>query len=92
MALESGELAAATALRHLARLREEDARPTARGGVFDALAREYRDQYRTRFGARLRVCSYLRRAAFAPRGLTELGVAALGASERVRRVVARATR
>jgi flavin-dependent dehydrogenase len=99
MALESGELAATTVARHLAQLRADDSSDNARGNGFDAesngfdaLAREYRDLYRARFGARLRVCSYLRRAAFAPRSLVELGVAALGASAHARRALARATR
>jgi hypothetical protein len=60
--------------------------------VLDALAEEYRALYRERFGARLRVCSYLRRAAFAPGALVELGVAALGLSATFRRALARATR
>jgi flavin-dependent dehydrogenase len=113
MALESGELAATTVARYLARLREkispDDAHGNsfdaysnsfdvhgdsfdAQGHYFDALAGEYRRLYRERFGARLRVCSYLRRAAFAPRALVELGIGALGASAHVRRALARATR
>jgi flavin-dependent dehydrogenase len=97
MALESGELAATVLARYLASLRAASANNSkssngSSGVVFDALAAEYRALYRERFGARLRVCSYLRRAAFAPGVLTELGVAALGASERVRRTLARATR
>ncbi|MDT7541695.1 MAG: hypothetical protein QOE33_1599 [Acidobacteriota bacterium] len=92
MALESGELAATTVARHLAQLRAGGPPDDARNDSFDALAREYRELYRARFGARLRVCSYLRRAAFAPRSLVELGVAALGASALARRTLARATR
>ncbi|MDQ1591085.1 MAG: hypothetical protein QOG71_1712 [Pyrinomonadaceae bacterium] len=84
MALESGELAAACIERALPTLRA--------GGTFAPLAEEYRARYRERFASRLRVCSWLRRAAFAPRLATEAGIFALGASERVRRVVARATR
>ena len=59
---------------------------------FGALAREYRDAYDRRFRARLRLCSALRRAAFAPPQFAELAAAALGASERLRRGLARATR
>jgi flavin-dependent dehydrogenase len=88
MALESGELAATVLARHLPGLRAD----ASFAASFDALANEYRALYRERFGARLRVCSYLRRAAFAPRTLVELGVATLGTSARVRRVLARATR
>ncbi|MDQ1559259.1 MAG: hypothetical protein QOD32_2319 [Pyrinomonadaceae bacterium] len=84
MALESGELAAACVGRALPTLRA--------GGMFAPLAEDYRARYRERFAARLRVCSWLRRAAFAPRLATEAGIFVLGASERVRRVVARATR
>ncbi|MDQ3744290.1 MAG: hypothetical protein M3444_07905, partial [Acidobacteriota bacterium] len=58
----------------------------------DALAREYRAAYAERFDARLRLCSALRRAAFAPPQLAEVAVVALGASERLRRGLARATR
>ena len=84
MALESGELAAACVARALPGLRA--------GSGFAPLAEDYRARYRERFAARLRVCSWLRRAAFAPRLATEAGIAALGASEHVRRALARATR
>jgi flavin-dependent dehydrogenase len=99
MALESGELAAATAARYLAGLRAQSssqASPSSTSGnpcaALAELAEEYRSLYRQRFGARLRVCSHLRRAAFAPAPLVELGVAALGASAALRRGLARATR
>lgn len=84
MALESGELAGACVERALPELRA--------GGGFAPLAEDYRARYRARFAARLRVCSWLRRAAFAPQLATEAGIFALGASERVRRALARATR
>lgn len=86
MALQSGELAASIVAPRLAGLR--------RGGdeEFAALANQYRAVYGERFGARLRVCAALRRAAFAPRWATEAGLAALGASAGLRRVLARATR
>jgi flavin-dependent dehydrogenase len=84
MALESGELAGACIGRALPGLQA--------GGSFAPLAMDYRGRYRARFAARLRVCSWLRRAAFAPGLATEAGIAALRANERVRRVVARATR
>jgi flavin-dependent dehydrogenase len=103
MALESGELAASVIARHLATLRAETPAASTGGAAhgasrgawrdpLDALAREYRSLYRERFGARLRVCSYLRRAAFAPQPLVGLGVAALGASAGLRLALARATR
>ncbi|HEX8131105.1 MAG TPA: NAD(P)/FAD-dependent oxidoreductase [Pyrinomonadaceae bacterium] len=84
MALESGELAGACVTRALPTL--------SAGGSFASLAEDYRARYRARFAARLRVCSWLRRAAFAPRLATEAGIFALGASERMRRALARATR
>src|SRR5947209_8967884 len=85
MALESGELAA----RAVARWLSESRRARA---PFDAHARDYSDAYAERFHARLRLCSALRRAAFAPPQLAELAVMALNMSERVRRRLARATR
>jgi flavin-dependent dehydrogenase len=87
MALESGELAARAVARHLPRLRDDEA-----AAAFDALADEYTACYREKFGARLRVCSALRRAAFAPAWATEAGVLTLGASATARRALARATR
>jgi flavin-dependent dehydrogenase len=83
MALESGELAAAAILRHLAALPD--------GGTFQILANDYRDGYRQRFNSRLRVCAGLRRAAFVPR-LAEAMILLLGASEHMRRRLALATR
>ncbi len=84
MALESGELAARSVLRWLA-LREE--KPES----FDSLTKEYRALYLKRFNARLRICALLRRAAFVP-GLAEAAILACGASTRLRRRLARATR
>src|SRR5437868_134764 len=57
MALESGELAARAVSRWLS---ERGRAP------FDSLARDYRAAYAGRLHARLRLCSALRRAAFAP--------------------------
>ncbi len=85
MALESGELAASALGEWLPQAR--------RGGEeFAALARRYRASYGERFDARLRLCGLLRRAAFAPRPLTEIATLLLGSSARLRRGVARATR
>jgi flavin-dependent dehydrogenase len=80
MALESGELVSQVVLNH---------RETLAAG--DRLARDYVDQYRKRFDSRLRICGWLRRAAFNPR-LAEWGVAIFKASERFRNRVVRATR
>lgn len=84
MALEGGELAARVVADWL-----------GRGGGRDDygwLAREYRAAYGRRFDARLRLCGLLRRAALAPHALAELSVLALGASDALRRRLARATR
>lgn len=95
MALESGETAARAVSRWLG---ASDTSGASGGGVrpgradFADLARDYRALYAERFDARLRLCGLLRRAAFAPRTLTEAFVLALGASEGLRRRVARATR
>lgn len=91
MALESGELAAHAVARWLAES-DRDAESGRLGAAFDSLARDYRAAYAERFDARLRLCSALRRAAFSPPQLAEVAVLALGASERLRRRLARATR
>jgi flavin-dependent dehydrogenase len=85
MALESGELAGASVARALPELKRA-------GESFAPLAADYRARYQARFASRLRVCSWLRRAAFAPQLATEAGILALGASAGVRRALARATR
>jgi flavin-dependent dehydrogenase len=93
MALEGGELAANAVARALDATRSREAAPTPSHDLnFDALAREYRAAYDERFGARLRLCGMLRRAAFAPPAFAEFAVLALGASARLRRGLARATR
>jgi flavin-dependent dehydrogenase len=93
MALEGGGLAAQAVSRALDATRpQDDALTSSRELNFDALAREYRAAYDERFGARLRLCGMLRRAAFAPSAFAELAVTALGASARLRRGLARATR
>ena len=86
MALESGALAAETVARALPDLRAAGRAP------FAALAAEYRTRYRARFGARLRVCSMLRRAAFAPSAVAETVALVLNASTHLRRTLVRATR
>ena len=83
MALESGELAAQTIAHHLRMLQSNEA--------FDNMARDYRARYDQTFGARLRVCALMRRAAFVPR-LAETLIFALGASRRARKRLARSTR
>ncbi|HEX8177326.1 MAG TPA: FAD-dependent monooxygenase [Pyrinomonadaceae bacterium] len=83
MALESGEMVAGVIARRLEQLRG--------GEAFAELADDYRAQYGARFNARLRVSSLLRRAAFVP-GLAASAIHLAGASERLRRRLARATR
>jgi len=85
MALESGEVAAQTILGFLPQLRQRA------NESLTTLAREYEERYNRKFGARLRLCAVLRRAAFAPR-LNEALIFALGTSEHARRLLARATR
>jgi flavin-dependent dehydrogenase len=80
MAFESGELVAEVIASHRDQLT-----------AGESLATDYTEQYRKRFDSRLRICGWLRRAAFNPR-LAEWGVAIFGASERFRNRVARATR
>ena len=75
MALESGELAARSRLA-LAPRRRGTATLSTRSRATTA------QRYDERFGARLRLCGWLRRAAFAPRALAESAVLALGASAR----------
>ncbi len=83
MALESGILAADMITRHLAMLRQ--------GEAFESLASDYRAAYLRRFHQRLRISGLLRRAAFVPR-LAEAAILFFGASSRIRRKLARATR
>ncbi|MBA2645942.1 MAG: tryptophan 7-halogenase [Pyrinomonadaceae bacterium] len=85
MALESGQLAAEAILAWLPRRVREDS-------AFAALAANYRAGYEAKFGARLRLCEWLRRAAFAPPLFAEAAARALNVSARVRRHIARATR
>ncbi len=103
MALESGELAAATIARWLTQGRvkvgsEQQKSKNMPGGSrlgaadFAALARSYRANYGERFSARLRLCGLLRRAAFAPRVFAETAVFVLGVNKNLRRRLARATR
>ncbi|HVF28724.1 MAG TPA: NAD(P)/FAD-dependent oxidoreductase [Pyrinomonadaceae bacterium] len=85
MALESGELAAETILAWLLRREREES-------GFATLAANYRAGYEAKFGARLRLCGWLRRAAFAPPLFAEAAARALNVSAFVRRHIARSTR
>jgi len=83
MALESGELAAHSIVRHRNKLLEE----YGSRNLCDDYAREYGQK----FDSRLRVCDLLRRVAFKPR-LAQLAITLCGASDRFRHRLARATR
>ena len=79
MALESGQLAADVINRHLA------------SPNFESLANNYRNEYSRRFASRLRVAGLLRRAAFVPY-FDEAAIRLFGASDQLRRKLARSTR
>jgi len=83
MALENGDLVAEVVSRYLTELK------TPAG--LEIAARAYRDLYRQRFSARLRVCSLLRRTAFVP-GLADAAIRIAGVNDRLRRGLALATR
>ena len=83
MALESGELAANAISDYL-----NDA-PTVRS--LDALRLAYTGRYRETFDSRLKLCAWLRRAAFVP-GVAAAAINVAGANEAVRRKLAQATR
>lgn len=82
MALESGELVANTIMRRLPQLNELQ---------LQTLSEQYRAAYERQFNSRLRLCSLIRRAAFAP-GVADFAIRLFGASDTLRRQVARATR
>ncbi|MBA2503013.1 MAG: NAD(P)/FAD-dependent oxidoreductase [Pyrinomonadaceae bacterium] len=85
MALESGELAAEIIARRLPHLQRDE--------NFAFLAADYEAQYKLKFERRLRICAWLRRAAFAPQFVHEAAIFALRLSNaQVRRKLARATR
>jgi menaquinone-9 beta-reductase len=83
MALQSGELAAGATANYL------NAHPESR--TLEDLAANYRAAYQRTFDSRLRICSWLRKAAFVPR-LAELAITLFAASDSLRRRLARATR
>ena len=88
MALESGQIAAQTILRHLPQLRQADQMAMRN---FAKLAQEYQAEYSRIFNSRLRYSALLRRAAFVPL-LSETAILVFGSSARLRRRLARATR
>ena len=80
MALESGELVAEVIVRHQDKLEHSQ-----------LVSAEYASEYIRKFDSRLRICGWLRRAAFNPR-LAGLGLSICGASKHFRSRIARATR
>ena len=82
MALDSGELVANTIVGRLAKLDRLQLRQ---------LSEQYRAAYARQFNSRLRLCSLIRRAAFTPRA-ADFAIRLFGASNTLRRSVARATR
>jgi len=78
MAFESGELVADVIRRH-------------RGEPVSSLGAAYTAAYLQKFESRLRICKWLRRAAFRPR-LAGLGIGIFSLSEQFRNRIARATR
>ena len=83
MALESGAVAAQTIIESRDRFGDESS--------FTELANRFRHNYARTFNSRLRVSSWLRRAAFVPK-LAEAAIIFFGASDLLRRKVAQATR
>lgn len=83
MALESGELVANAIAPQLSELEN----PL----LLRLLSEQYRAAYERQFNSRLRLCSLIRRAAFAP-GVADFAIRLFGASDTLRRRVARATR
>lgn len=80
MALESSKIAAAAIIRYF-----------QNGSEFSDLASGYKHDYSAHFDARLRICSILRYAAFAP-SMAGIVISTLGISSALRRRLARATR
>lgn len=88
MALESGEVAAQTIGKWLA----ASSLSANHCCTLDMIHADYAARYVSRFRHRLRICSLLRRAAFAPSPIIEAAALALNANRKARRWVARATR
>ncbi|MCA1636934.1 MAG: hypothetical protein LC768_01120, partial [Acidobacteria bacterium] len=77
MALESAEILAQL-------ITENDSAP-------EKIAENYKLLYNKKFQKRLRVCSVMRRAAFAPQ-FAKFAISALGLSEKAREILTRSTR
>lgn len=83
MALQSGELVAHHVLKFL--------KQEPNFGTLEDLAHGYREAYRRVFDSRLRICSLMRRAAFAP-AFANLAILLFGWSDGLRERLTRATR
>lgn len=83
MALESGEVVAASIASHHGSL--------GHAQRLELIGKEYEREYTRRFSSRLRVSGLLRRAAFVPY-LAEAAILFFGVNDRLRRKLARATR
>lgn len=83
MALESAELAAQAIMENFEKLK--------RTSSFASLARDYRSRFDKRFNSRLRLCSFLRRAAFVP-WLAEAAIFLFASNTPLRHRVACGTR
>ena len=90
MGFESGELAAQTVLKWMSKRQNREVE--IESAALDDLSHDYRAHYEARFGARLRLCGWLRRVAFAPAPFVETVAFALGTSIKLRRQLARSTR
>ena len=85
MALESAKILAGCIARNCS-ASEQNTEKTA-----EKIAQNYRILYRNKFQKRLRVCAFMRRAAFVP-AFAGFVVSALSLSRSARRILARATR
>lgn len=92
MALESGELAARSLACWLALDARGEFKNENATRRFSALADDYEKNYQATFDRRLRVCSWLRRVAFAPSPFIEIGARLLNANSAIRRALALSTR
>lgn len=89
MALDGGATLARTVA---AWLDDEGASDNSNIESLRILAFDYEAHYEAKFARRLRVCAWLRRAAFAPAPMIEAATRMLSANTRTRRIIARATR
>lgn len=92
MAFESGTLLAEVIGAHAEIFHPSTPHAESKLKSLMDVQQNYRLRYKERFDKRLRHCSSLRRAAFAPAWLTEAAAIFLGANTQLRRSIARGTR